>query len=94
MKRGNNYRKNSELLKQGQQSRVDDAEIMLRYFMKRDEMNAETHNEGHGNGATVRYSPITMAADRVVNWLWNDLYEDVPISMVPEPHTIPGDSKQ
>jgi hypothetical protein len=77
-----NYRKNSELLKQGQQSRVDDAEIMLRYFMKRDEMNAETHNEGHGNGATVRYSPITIAANRVLNWLYSDLYEDVPISFL------------
>ena len=57
--------------------RLLDAEIMWRYFCRRDEMNAEVHNSG-APAANVRYSPITIAAERVVGWLAKLYYgEDV-----------------
>jgi hypothetical protein len=47
--------------------RILDAESVWRYFCRRDEMNAEIHNEGVG--PSVRYSPITIAAERLAGWL-------------------------
>lgn len=49
------------------QDRLLDAEQMWRYFCRRDEMNAEVHADGVA--AKVRYSPITIAAERVAGWL-------------------------
>lgn len=50
-------------------SRLQDSLQLLRYFRLRDEMNAEVHNE---DGITkVRYSPVTIAAERVFGWLEN-----------------------
>lgn len=47
--------------------RLLDAEQLWRFFCRRDEMNAEVHLEGeHRN---VRYSPITIAAERVAGYL-------------------------
>lgn len=48
--------------------RLRDAEQMWRYFCRRDEMNAEIHL-GDSPTASVRYSPITIAAERVVGYL-------------------------
>jgi hypothetical protein len=48
--------------------RLNDAEQIWRYFCRRDEMNAEIHLDGDGS-PNVRYSPITIAAERVVGWL-------------------------
>lgn len=50
-------------------SRLLDAEQIWRYFSRRDEMNAEIHLEGDRPMANVRYSPITIAAERVVGYL-------------------------
>lgn len=69
------------------------AEQSLRFFMKRDEMNAEVHmntpigfdgnmNETEynvsGRTAKVRYSPIAYAASMLVTYLWQKLYKEVP----------------
>lgn len=59
--------------------RVNDAEMMLRYFRRRDEMNAEVHNDGSREYPNVRYSPITVAAERVVGWLYAQLYIEPPL---------------
>lgn len=48
--------------------RLQDAEQLWRYFCRRDEMNAEIHLQD-GPEASVRYSPITIAAERVCGWL-------------------------
>lgn len=47
--------------------RLRDAENLWRYFCRRDEMNAEIHLlNGEPN---VRYSPITIASERVASYL-------------------------
>lgn len=68
--------------KEPQTSTVDrayDAEQILRYFVKRDAMNAEVHLEDHVRGLNVRFSPITIAAERVFGFLWREAYgEEYP----------------
>jgi hypothetical protein len=54
--------------------RAYDAEQIFRYFVKRDSMNAEVHLDDHERGLNVRYSPITIAAERVLGWLWVEAY--------------------
>jgi hypothetical protein len=76
--KGSNYREHEYAL----EDRVRDAEILLRYFMRRDEMNAEIHNMAGSPEPDVRYSPITIAAERVVGWLWQELYIDKPLSLL------------
>lgn len=47
--------------------RIDDAAGIFRYFVLRDKTNAELHRkEGNPN---VRFSPITIASERVFGWL-------------------------
>lgn len=58
--------------------RLLDAEQMWRYFARRDEMNAEIHL-ADGEQANVRYSPITIAAERVAGYL-SKLYYGEPVS--------------
>jgi hypothetical protein len=53
-----------------------DAEQILRYFVKRDSMNAELHLEDHEKGLNVRLSPITVAAERVLGALWKEAWGD------------------
>jgi hypothetical protein len=57
--------------------RLRDAEQLWRYFCRRDEMNAEIHLED-GVTARVRYSPITIAAERLCGWL-AQLYYGEPV---------------
>lgn len=54
---------------------VNDAEIVYRFFLRRDEMNAEVHSTGF---TRVRYSPITLAAERVLNSLYQERYKYEP----------------
>lgn len=56
--------------------RAYDAEQVFRYFVKRDSMNAEVHLEDHEKGLSIRYSPITIAAERILGWLWREAYGD------------------
>jgi hypothetical protein len=61
------------------------AEQQLRFFMKRDEMNAEVHLNTPidlTRGANVRYSPITYAAQMLVSFLWQQLYVDQPLPII------------
>ena len=48
-----------------------DAEQILTYFIDRDKMNALIHLDSHERGANVRYSPITLAAERVMAATWD-----------------------
>lgn len=56
--------------------RLLDAEQIWRFFCRRDEMNAEVHL-ADGETANVRYSPITIAAERVAGWLSKLYYGEV-----------------
>jgi len=49
--------------------RIADAENLWRFFCRRDEMNAEVHRPEDIEATNVRYSPITIAAERVVEYL-------------------------
>lgn len=76
-----NYKVENDELKQS----VFYAEQSLRFFMKRDEMNAEVHLNTPNDltkGANVRYSPITYAAQMVVQFLWQQLYIDQPLPLI------------
>lgn len=57
--------------------RILDVEQIWRYFCRRDEMNAEVHLVD-GKHAKVRYSPITIAAERLAGYL-TQLYYGEPV---------------
>lgn len=67
---------------------VQCAEQQLRFYMHRDEMNAEVHREPkHEGGPNVRYSPITYAAQFLVSFLHGQLHvqlyhEELPKRLV------------
>lgn len=61
---------------------VSEQEQVVRFFMRRDEMNAEVHLVD-GDTASVRYSPITINANRTLKCLWDLLYSDPPVSLLP-----------
>jgi hypothetical protein len=56
--------------------RLLDAEQVWRYFVKRDEMNAEVHL-ADGEFANVRFSPITIASERLAGYLSKLYYGEV-----------------
>lgn len=49
--------------------RLRDAEQFWRFFVKRDEMNAEVHLLEGAAGPNVRWSPITIASERAAGYL-------------------------
>lgn len=48
-----------------------DAEQILRYFVSRDVTNSWLHLEDHSKGLNTRFSPITLAAERVLEVAWD-----------------------
>lgn len=52
-----------------------DSEQILRYFVHRDMMNANVHLDNHERGVNVRFSPITLAAERVIAAIYNEFYD-------------------
>lgn len=51
-----------------------DAEQILAYFVNRDIMNSFVHLDNHERGLNTRYSPITLAAERVMLVVWEDAF--------------------
>jgi hypothetical protein len=53
-----------------------DAEQLLQYFVQRDVMNSWVHLDNHAKGLNTRFSPITLAAERVMAAAWDYAFGD------------------